>query len=84
MWTAWTTRVLAVLSDVERPRETDRTRPDMETDMSGIWLGVYTDSVDFGWDIYDLLCIYNISFNRYLSPFDSFNMPEIVFIASIW
>lgn len=36
MRAAWANRVPAVLSDVERPREADRARPDMETDMSGI------------------------------------------------
>jgi len=36
MRVTWTNRVLAIFSDVERPRETDRTGPDMEANMSGI------------------------------------------------
>lgn len=41
----WPRRVPAIFPDVERPREADRTRPDMEADLSGIRLGVYTDAV---------------------------------------
>lgn len=36
MRTSWANRIPTILPDVERSREADRTRPDMETDMSGI------------------------------------------------